>query len=128
MAQGTDNPHEFYDYLRANTNIGPGRKVDPVTIDFVRPLVAAATTKPNVFLFVIDSLRRDYLSPYNAAVTFTPSVQRFAAEKSECLATRSLDRWHRSVGALDLVGVDVDSQAIRDPVWTDERVAEAAQG
>ena len=80
VAQGTDNPHEFYDYLRANTNIGPGRKVDPVTIDFVRPLVAAATTKPNVFLFVIDSLRRDYLSPYNAAVTFTPSVQRFAAE------------------------------------------------
>lgn len=36
---------------------------------------------PHVFLFVIDSLRRDYLSPYNEAVSFTPSIDRWARDQ-----------------------------------------------
>jgi hypothetical protein len=68
----------FYDLLRAHSDIR--RPVAPVDIDFVRPLPPAAGPKPHIFLFVIDSLRRDYLGPYNNAVRFTPSIDRFAAD------------------------------------------------
>lgn len=33
---------------------------------------------PHIFLIAIDSLRRDYLSPYNAAVDFTPHIDAFS--------------------------------------------------
>lgn len=39
---------------------------------------ARATPPPHVFVFVIDSLRRDYLASYNDAVSFTPSIARWA--------------------------------------------------
>lgn len=39
-----------------------------------------ATPIPNVFMIVIDSLRRDYVSAYNPAVTFTPSLDAFARD------------------------------------------------
>ncbi len=35
---------------------------------------------PHVFMFVIDGLRRDYLSPYNPKVTFTPSIDALARD------------------------------------------------
>ena len=35
---------------------------------------------PNVFFFVFDSLRRDYLSVYNPAVTFTPAIDAWARD------------------------------------------------
>jgi hypothetical protein len=46
----------------------------------VVPASYAPSRRPDIFVFVIDSLRRDYLSPYNGAVTFTPSIAAFAAE------------------------------------------------
>jgi hypothetical protein len=70
---------EFYAYLRANTSI-EHQDIAPIDIDFVRPLPRAAGPPPNIFLLIIDSLRRDYVSAYNPAVTFTPSLGRFAAE------------------------------------------------
>ena len=33
-----------------------------------------------MFVFVVDSLRRDYLSPYNSAVTFTPGIAALAED------------------------------------------------
>jgi hypothetical protein len=36
--------------------------------------------RPNIFVVVIDSLRPDYLSAYNPAVTFTPAIGAFARE------------------------------------------------
>ena len=36
---------------------------------------------PHIFLLVVDSLRRDYLSPYNPQVTFTPAFDQFAREE-----------------------------------------------
>jgi Arylsulfatase A and related enzymes len=33
-----------------------------------------------VFLLVVDSMRRDYVSPYNPAVTFTPEIGKLAAD------------------------------------------------
>lgn len=69
----------FERYLRANTGLTDVRPA-PVSIDFVQPLTPTNGPKPLIFLFVIDSLRSDYLSPYNSAVRFTPRIQQFADE------------------------------------------------
>lgn len=69
----------FYAFLRANSNVQE-TGVGPAPIDFVRDLAPRAGPKPHIFLFVIDSLRRDYLSTHNAAVTFTPELAAFAAD------------------------------------------------
>jgi len=69
----------FYGFLRAHSTISHVQ-VDPVEIDFVRPLGPPPGRRPHLFLFVIDSLRRDYLSPYNDSVTFTPATAEFARD------------------------------------------------
>ena len=75
---GGDVP-AFDSFARANGGLSR-LDVGPVDLDFVDPLGPAPTPPPNVFLFVIDSLRPDYLSPYNPAVTFTPRLAEFAAD------------------------------------------------
>lgn len=70
----------FYGFLAENTNIPRSTRVDPVDVKLVSNLVGRDKRKPSIFLFVIDSLRRDYLSPFNSAVTFTPSIEAFARE------------------------------------------------
>lgn len=70
----------FFDFLQAHTNIGRSIQVAPVPVRLANLAAAAPVRPPHVFVFVVDSLRRDYLSPYNPAVTFTPSLQRFADE------------------------------------------------
>ena len=71
----------LYQYLHRNTNIPHSVHVDPVSVDFAQ-IAQPSKHRPHIFLFVVDSLRRDYLSPYNAAVWFTPSFGRFAAEST----------------------------------------------
>ena len=39
---------------------------------------SAPGRKPHIFIIVVDSLRRDYVAPFNPAVTFTPSIEKFA--------------------------------------------------
>jgi hypothetical protein len=68
----------FYSYLAQNTNIPRSVHVTPVDIKLVSDLAPDKGPKPNIFFIVIDSLRRDYLSPYNADVTFTPAIDSFA--------------------------------------------------
>lgn len=70
----------FFDDLRANSLV-EHVEVEPIDIDVVRPLTARPERPPHIFLFAIDSLRRDYLSPYNPTVTFTPAIGQFAAEE-----------------------------------------------
>jgi sulfatase-like protein len=65
--------------LRANTGLGP-RDIQPIDVDFVRPLAAAPAPPPSIFLIVVDSLRADYLGAYNPAATFTPAISQFARE------------------------------------------------
>ena len=67
----------FYAYLRANSTL-QNVPIAPVAVDFVPAATHAVDSPPNIFLFIIDSLRPDYLSPYNSAVSFTPSVREFA--------------------------------------------------
>jgi len=70
---------DYYAWLRAQTLLPP-EKVHSPEIDFVRPLGRAAGRPPHLFLIVIDSLRRDYLSAYNSRVTFTPEIGKLAAD------------------------------------------------
>jgi hypothetical protein len=69
---------DFYSFLKAHSTLG-FITVAPVNVAFVDEFQKAAAP-PHVFLFIVDSLRRDYLSPYNPAVGFTPATQAFAGE------------------------------------------------
>lgn len=78
LLRGRFAPHgnaSFYSFLSDNTNIPRSTHVTPPEINLVAHLRPAAGRKPNIFVFVIDSLRRDYVSPYNPAVTFTPALE-----------------------------------------------------
>jgi glucan phosphoethanolaminetransferase (alkaline phosphatase superfamily) len=70
------------DFLQVHTNIPRSTRVEPVSIDLAQLEGAPTAARPHIFVFVIDSLRRDYLSPYNRAVTFTPALDRFAREST----------------------------------------------
>ncbi|HEU4391713.1 MAG TPA: sulfatase-like hydrolase/transferase, partial [Blastocatellia bacterium] len=70
----------FYAMLQQNTNIPRTTRVDPADVKLVENLTPSTIDKPNIFLFVIDSLRQDYLSPYNKQINFTPNIGAFASE------------------------------------------------
>ena len=64
--------------LRDNTNIRDTRA--RADIQLVDPLTPAKSDRPNVFLFVIDSMRPDYLGAYNPRVDYTPNLDAFARD------------------------------------------------
>jgi hypothetical protein len=49
-------------------------------LKLVDPLVPAHGERPNIFLFVIDSMRPDYLGAYNPKATFTPNLDALARD------------------------------------------------
>ena len=64
--------------LRENTNIRDAAvKADLQLVDQLQPTHA---DRPNIFFFVIDSLRPDYLGAYNSQVDFTPNLDAFARD------------------------------------------------
>ena len=71
---------QFYRYLQANTAVSHTAQITAPDSRFSPNLARADGPLPHVFLFVLDSLRRDYLSPFNRAVEFTPQIARFASE------------------------------------------------
>ncbi len=71
---------DFCRYLEQNTNIPSSESVSPADVDLVADLKPTTAHKPNIFIFVIDSLRQDYVSAYNPRVDFTPELGKFAAE------------------------------------------------
>ena len=72
----SNNHNGFYEFLKSRTNIRePERPADLRLVSDLRPANAA---KPNIFIFVIDSLRQDYLSAYNHSITTTPEFEKFA--------------------------------------------------
>jgi hypothetical protein len=75
-----DSDSEYYRFLARSTNIPRSVSVAPVSVDLVDGLEAAPGPKPNIFMFVVDSLRRDYVSPYNPSVHFTPNIAEFARD------------------------------------------------
>ncbi len=72
----------FYDFLQQNTNLANPTPAGPVELNLVRSLAPTPGGKPNIFIVVVDSLRQDYLSPYNKAVSFTPNIENFAADSA----------------------------------------------
>ena len=68
----------FYEFLKQNTNLSRSTSVGPADVHLVSDLGPTPGVKPNIFVFVIDSLRQDYVSPYNPAVDYTPEIDRFA--------------------------------------------------
>jgi hypothetical protein len=72
----------LYAFLVRNTNIPRSVRTDPVDINLAGKLAETPGQKPNIFIFVIDSLRRDYLSAYNPAVAFTSNIEAFAREST----------------------------------------------
>ena len=78
LVAGAHGPSELYDLLPGQTNIPSAHEVAPVQVDWAALSGPPAADRPHVFVFVVDSLRRDYLSPYNSAVTFTPAFDAFA--------------------------------------------------
>jgi hypothetical protein len=86
----TGDTAEFFAYLRANATI-ESPHIDPVDIDVVQTWTRSTGRPPNVFLFIIDSLRPDYVSPYNKAAQFTPAIQAFAGDSF--VFTRAFSRY-----------------------------------
>jgi sulfatase-like protein len=80
----------YYALLRSHTLLPRGRTPGR-DVDFVAPLAAATERPPHIFLIVVDSLRQDYLSPYNPAVTFTPEIATLA--KDSFVYRRALTRY-----------------------------------
>ena len=80
ISSKSTNDSSFYEYLREYTNILPSTRVAPVPVNLVDNLKRTEGNKPNIFIFVVDSFRRDYLSPYNKTVRFTPNIDAFAQD------------------------------------------------
>jgi len=64
--------------LRENTNIRDTRA--RADIQLVDSLAPATGNRPNIFVFVIDSMRPDYLGAYNPRVDYTPNLDAFARD------------------------------------------------
>jgi hypothetical protein len=64
--------------LREYTNIRDAQA--RVNVQLVDTLAPARGPRPNIFVFVIDSMRPDYLGSYNPRVDFTPNLDAFAKD------------------------------------------------
>lgn len=69
---------EFCRVLRQYTNVRDAETSAEVRL--VYPLVPTAGDRPNIFIFVIDSMRPDFLGAYNPKVDFTPNIDNFAKD------------------------------------------------
>jgi arylsulfatase A-like enzyme len=63
--------------LREYTDIRDAAAVD---VKLVNPLLPSHGYRPNIFIFVIDSMRPDYLGAYNPRVDFTPHLDALARD------------------------------------------------
>lgn len=81
----------FFRYLEEHTNIARSVHIVPANVQIVPQIEPVREDKPNIFIMVIDSLRSDYLSPYNRRVTFTPSLGEFA--RDSVVFTRAFTRY-----------------------------------
>jgi hypothetical protein len=80
MLERTTQPAaaDIVNLLHTRTNIPRGTTIDPVEVSLAPLTGEPSAQRPHIFVFVVDSLRRDYLSPYNPRVTFTPSIAALA--------------------------------------------------
>lgn len=77
----------YYQFLSKNTNLPRTTEIKPVPVNLSEngapPQAPAGEDRralPHIFIITVDSLRRDYLSPYDSSIDFTPSIGKFASE------------------------------------------------
>ena len=70
----------FFGALRRAGDATDDRSLAPVSLRLLEGQDAPAPYRPHIFVVVVDSMRPDYLSPYNPKVTFTPAIAAFARE------------------------------------------------
>jgi Sulfatase len=80
LRPSAEGPSGLFSLLQAHTNITGDTNGRPVDVSWAPLTGAPSAVRPHIFLFVVDSLRRDYLEPYNARATFTPSISAFARD------------------------------------------------
>ena len=79
LARPASDDPDYHRFLQEHA--ATDRAVTVPDVEFTDSLAAASSPRrPDIFVFVVDSLRRDYLAPYNPGVTFTPGIAAFAAE------------------------------------------------
>jgi membrane-anchored protein YejM (alkaline phosphatase superfamily) len=71
---------DYYRAVKESSVTRSGLPLQPPSTTYAQVPVILDEPPPNVFIFLIDSLRRDYLSPYNPAVSFTPHIAKLAAD------------------------------------------------
>jgi arylsulfatase A-like enzyme len=67
-------------YFHEQTNIPPAMPPLAPELDLVDNLTPATGQRPNIFVFVVDSLRQDFVTAYNSAVDNTPEIAAFAKD------------------------------------------------
>ena len=67
-------------YLHEQTNIPPAMLSSAPELDLVDHLQPSKEKRPDIYLLVIDSLRQDFVTPYNPAVDYTPEIAAFAKD------------------------------------------------
>lgn len=83
----------FYALLQRHTNINRAMIIPVPDLEIVPTIMPAVEPIPHIFIVVIDSLRQDYLSPYNSAVTFTPSTAQFARDAGTTVFRNAFTRY-----------------------------------
>ena len=68
----------LFAYLQRNALMGDA--IHPPALKLVKSFIPDIGPKPDIYIVVVDTLRRDYLSPYNPKVTFTPQIAAFAGD------------------------------------------------
>lgn len=73
-----DDKTGLFPFLVKNALIGD--PIWPPTVKLAPSLSPTPVPKPNIYIIVVDCMRRDYVSAYNPRVTFTPRMGAFAKE------------------------------------------------
>ncbi|MEW5980752.1 MAG: sulfatase-like hydrolase/transferase [Acidobacteriota bacterium] len=72
----------FYELLQRQTNIPRTTAIVPHEMPIAKDLTPSTERKPHIFIIGVDSLRQDYVSPYNPGVDFTPSLGQLARDST----------------------------------------------
>lgn len=82
LSRPVDNQvyREFYSFLQQHTNLDRSVQVASADVQLVSNLQPTSGVKPNIFIFVLDSWRRDMSSAYDPGVDYTPEIGRFAGD------------------------------------------------
>jgi hypothetical protein len=75
---------DFYRFLQENSNIPKSVVIAPPAVNLTREQKLTGRLSPtfqkrfNIIMIVVDSLRPDYLQPYNPNILTTPAIAEFA--------------------------------------------------